>query len=59
MKRVAHSDQRVEMLRYMDKHDGQLWRYKYFTRPIIMWMAGNPDKSTRRRRKGDGVLIDF
>lgn len=51
MKQVAHSEERPQALAYMDKHDGNLWRYKYFTRPIIMWMAGNQGKSKKRREK--------
>ena len=51
MKRVAYSEEREQMVGYMDKHDGKLWRYKYFSRPIIMWMAGNPDKVQKEKEK--------
>lgn len=35
------------MLRYMDKHDGSYWRYRKFTRPMIVWMSGVPVEKMR------------
>jgi len=40
MEGVAYSNERPQLMQYLDKHDGHLGRYKYFTRPILRFMAG-------------------
>jgi hypothetical protein len=51
MSRVVFGRDGKEMLDYLEKHDGKFWRYKYFTRPMIMWMAGNPEKREKENER--------
>lgn len=39
-------NERDRMIEYLDKHDGNVWRYRYFTRPILKFMTKKP--MTRR-----------
>lgn len=48
MKRVAESPERAQMMKYLDKYDGEKWRYRFFTRPMIHWMAGTPYTSDHK-----------
>lgn len=54
MEAVAYSNERPQLMQYLDKHDGQYVRYKYFTRPIIRFMSGEEptgESSTEEQKK--------
>jgi hypothetical protein len=39
MHRVAFSNEKYRLMTYLEKHDGHLRQYKYFTRPILSYMG--------------------
>lgn len=42
LRHIPMSRHPERIMEYLDKHDGEYWRYKYFTRPVTRWIAGVP-----------------
>jgi len=59
MAQAAMTEERMKILKYLDNHDTKYWSYRYFTRPVMLFMGKDyyPRRHTVKDYKTDDTLF--